>query len=219
MWNICKNYSCYDFTPCETPPEDLPLDTVEVAGNARLAHLLERAKLLGIAFAVLALEFVMLPAKFLEMAKPPRVVDPGRALACSAKWAPHLCALRDLPHRRPSHVLAELIDISRVLFVHTYFAVIKSDLITARAIVNGRRFSELCAAPPRVNLPDLAWILRLLARTFGGGTIFMCGGDIRHWFHQITWHPEIARYYLLLLEPAGRLGINKHETKDMMFTL
>ncbi|MCG3771811.1 MAG: hypothetical protein JW384_03006 [Nitrosomonadaceae bacterium] len=203
MWKICKGYSAYDLGELkEIDASQLPLDPVEVAGSARLPRLLYHAQRLSILFAETALQLIMCPSTFMKMVEP-RITnyDPGKARMVAEKWTDHFKTLLDENDESPPaerRTLCARVNISRVLFVSTYFAIPK-DPTVCRAIVNGRRFSEICNPPPRVNLPDLAWVLKLLVGVFANACPFMSIGDIRHWFHQLSIHHEIARWFALRL--------------------
>ena len=204
MWKICKGYSAYDLGELkEIDASQLPLDPVEVAGSARLPRLLYHAQRLSILFAETALQLIMCPSTFMKMVEPHRITnyDPGKARMVAEKWTDHFKTLLDENDESPPaerRTLCARVNISRVLFVSTYFAIPK-DPTVCRAIVNGRRFSEICNPPPRVNLPDLAWVLKLLVDVFANACPFMSIGDIRHWFHQLSIHHEIARWFALRL--------------------
>ena len=165
-------------------PSTLPLDPIEVAGQANMTKMKGR---LSARFAQSALSVVMSIAIFaLEVRPPPLDYLPPTA----DKWNDHLQALANtlpIPLLQP-------IAKSLVLFVCTYFAVNKGKDV-ARAIFNGRRFSSLCRTPPPTNLTDVLTLLR----TMHGlpGRLTMVEGDIRHFFHQIPLHPEVSRYFCI----------------------
>ena len=85
-------------------------------------------------------------------------------------------------------------------FCSTYFAVPKlapcaeHPLGTSRAIFNGHRLSELGNVPPAVNLPGVTEFVPEVTRFLHEEEkVYVSGGDLRHWFHQLRmpsiWHP------------------------------
>ena len=71
-----------------------------------------------------------------------------------------------------------------------YFAVLKSDGVTARSIFNGKRLSTFFEAPPTTNLPEVADVLKELSRSD-----FLIIGDWRHYFHQFALHDDVSSYF------------------------
>lgn len=79
-----------------------------------------------------------------------------------------------------------------LVIVCRYFAVAKSDL-SSRSIFDGRNTSARCVPPPPLSLPDTAEITKYYARF--RHRISMCVWDYRHYFHQISLHPQIRPYF------------------------
>ena len=75
-----------------------------------------------------------------------------------------------------------------------YFAVLKSDGITARSIFNGRRISSFFKSPPTTNLPDIGDVLRIMSESD-----FLIIGDYRHYFHQYKLPQDIGEFFGLQL--------------------
>lgn len=71
-----------------------------------------------------------------------------------------------------------------------YFAVMKSDGLTARSMFNGKHLSRCFKSPPTTNLPDIADVLKIIAMSD-----FLIIGDFRHYFHQFPLNEEIGGHF------------------------
>ena len=190
LWQLLRgaggNYSpaaIYDEGEIDNPdPSFLPLDPVDVAGQANLGAMNGR---LHARFTLYALSLIMSVAVFVRDVQPPAL---DYMPSTMPKWTSHLQALAATT---PTPILVPVAK-ALVLGVCSYFAVAKGTEY-ARAIFNGRRFSARCKVPPSTNLPDVVTLLQALSRLPGRMTFVE--GDIRHFFHQLKLHQEISRFF------------------------
>lgn len=171
-------------------PADLGLDPIEVAGQADLPALKGR---LRCSFTRRALAIIMTVSAFMLEVQPGALDYMPQTLE---KWTAHLDILRDPTKTFPEPILVDIIK-PLVLGVCSYFAVTKGSgpEATARAIFNGKRFSQRCATPPATNLGDILSLLAAIARLPRKLTIVE--GDVRHFFHQLKMHSEISRFFCI----------------------
>lgn len=195
----------------ETPDmADVPLDPIpeKVVGACRTKALVANARELGLFCLLVGLAFLieLQPVKGEEWSR--------LATDTLADLGKELCTRRDNKSRRivathakyRSHFTA--LEVSKILrrargrprFVSSYFAVLKARRL-ARAIFNGRRLSSLTRAPPPVNLPSLKDYVPMVTQFLNDHPrVYVCGGDLRHWFHQLMLGSDWAPYFGLSMD-------------------
>ena len=199
MWRFLRSiggysteYEMQDWTGHaeKSDPSQVPLDPIQVAGQADMANLAKAATEMNLSFAQEALRICMDPAAFLSLLREqePRWDTP----VTSEKWSSHVESLVEYKVIRPIPSQA-LVNSAK------YFGVFKSPEI-ARSIWNGRSTSRLLCTPKNVNLPYLPRVLKMIDDlTRKHGSVAFIEGDIRHFFHQLSVHSTIGRYLGLRL--------------------
>ena len=183
MWRIFKHYSVhtsYDGIPSSgVGAETAALDEIAVTGQLRLLALLEIINKREWKFAahLKALNDLEIFKTLLKTV--PISVDQVTPI----KWKQHLRALEGftiLKRKARSCIKA----------FARYFAIMKSDGITARTIFNGKRLSASFHTPPTTNLPDIADVLQEISQSD-----YLVIGDWRHYFHQFRMKEAVAEYF------------------------
>ena len=78
-----------------------------------------------------------------------------------------------------------------------YFSVLKT---ATASIVNTKRFSEFCTTPRPVNIPCITEVLKRLCLAASKGRFSLIFGDIRHFFHGISPHEAVSRFFGLCID-------------------
>jgi hypothetical protein len=183
MWKVMSlaglySGSNYVFSRPDIKADQLRLDEVKVAGQANLRQIRMWANELNFSPAKHALHLICDEDSLKEILKVPLSVEHERYHRCTAvKWKKHLSCLRDWN-------VTEVTERRFLKFLCSYFAIPKDEEVS-RTIFNGRWLSDLCHAPPPVNLLDIPQIIGLIAQLFAGKKMYGFVSDIRHWFHQI----------------------------------
>jgi hypothetical protein len=192
MWRLFRHYNVhqsYDGVASSVgEAANMKLDEITVSGGLRLAALNEiiQKRQWRFAYQLKALTQLEEFQKLLKSEVPP--IDPKSEGHHSAKkWKRHLRALEEykvLKWRAKSAIRA----------FEKYFAVMKSDGKTARAIFNGKILSQFFLPPPTTNLPDIADVLAELSQCS-----YLIIGDWRHYFHQFGLADQVQNYFGLEL--------------------
>lgn len=159
------------------------LDVIEVAGQLRLAALREIVNKRQWRFAYQLRALTNLENFKQLLQTEIRTEDHATA----KKWKRHLRSLESFS------VLKRKAKSAIKAFAR-YFAVMKSDGVTARAIFNGKVLSRSFKTPPTTNLPDIADVLNEI-----GYASFFVIGDWRHYFHQFGPSDGVSEYFGLEL--------------------
>ena len=185
MHRILLKYSAsapYDGIPCSA--SDLPLDDITCAGGLLIKELHRTAASTRKLSFSHSLEMILRVDKFRAEIVNPLEEQKRTTAVTSRKWKDHLQTLTESTVLRRAR-WSEIIHFSK------YFAVPKMDEVTARAILNLRELSKLFKAPPPVNLPEIAEVLRGIA----GGGLFWVVADWRHFFHQFRLIPGLWPFF------------------------
>lgn len=183
MWRLFKHYNistAYDgFGTTLANPENANLDECKVAGQINILALLEiiRKREWKWAAHVRALSDLSMFESLMNC------VPVSRDEVTPKKWKNHL---RDMVG---FGILKRKARTTIKAFAR-YFAVMKSDGVTARSIFNGKKISQAFVAPPTTNLPDIEDVLRLISESD-----YLIIGDYRHYFHQFALHEDVSSYF------------------------
>jgi hypothetical protein len=167
----------------------LNLDEINVAGQLAICELMVLATLhIFLPYAVHALRLITDRAYFEKQIQPPKKQSREEMKSTAEKWREHIESLVQWRVLR-------YVQCGAVHYTHKYFAIAKSCGKVARAIFNGRSFSNEGALPRSVNLPDVAELMRVLSSAFDGRKYsFMCA-DWRHWFYQFGLKDDIQAFF------------------------
>ena len=200
MWRIFKRYDVpsagYDGI-AERSLASADLDECTVAASIRLEALLEiiERRKLKFGYALKAMRDLDCFKELMVTAE-----IPCDKQCSAAKWKRHLRQLENFG-------ILKSVARSTIKCFAKYFAVLKSDGITARAIFNGREMSKYFKTPPTTNLADIPDLLRELSQCS-----FFAVGDFRHYFHQYGLANAVSEYfglesgaltYMYLVLPMG----------------
>lgn len=166
--------------------DGLPLDVIAVAGCILVTALLQLSHDLNISYAIHALKLISNLEYFKQHVVPPEKQMTEKSTA--SKWRAHLNLLE-------SWRVISWTCRAATKFINCYFAVAKSCGKLARAIFNGRAFSNECQKPPTVNLPDVAELLKAISDALVGRRFSFICADLRHWFFQFPLIDEIRSFF------------------------
>jgi hypothetical protein len=175
---------------CTQEPWDVELDPVEadLVGGALLEamkrDLADGAQ--GWKFGGKAINFIKSLDDFVAICNPPTQYV-RKAVSTQGEYASHMKELRRVG-------IVALVPEGTARFISTYFAILKTNGL-ARAIFNGKRFSNLCQPPPPTKLPDITRVLRAMERLAMDSRPALIVGDLKHCFHQYGLNPEIAKFF------------------------
>ena len=183
MWRLFKHYNVsasYDgIAESVADASKVDLDKVEVAGQLRLAALYEIVTKRQWRFAYQLKALTDLQT-FQEMMN--GIVESSDHMT-PKKWKRHLLALKGFKIIKSKAK-------SAIKAFARYFAVMKSDGLTAPAIFNGKKLSKAFLSPPTTNLPDIADVLQEIAKAS-----YLIIGDWRHYFHQFGLADSVSEYF------------------------
>ena len=192
MFRLLKRYQInapYDGIIDGSSAENLKLDPVEVAGQLRVAQLHQCMQKRGLLFSR-SLELILSADVVLSAMLTPLDVLVAADCDTAPKWVKHIEEMtRFVGTDGKLHPLLEEARQSDLKYISKYFAVPKSDGLSARSIMNLNNFSKLFEAPERVHLPDIESILE---QTHGK---FWIVGDFRHYFHQFKLPRWMGTYF------------------------
>lgn len=188
MWRVFKRYSIgnvasYGGTDCgaHCDASDLNLDEVSptIVGGIRIAALLEISLKRRLTFAHALRALTDLAFFKTLMSEQPPLLDEHT----NKKWKKHLRQLQ-------SFGILKRTAKSAIKCFARYFAVPKGSTSKARAIFNGKKMSSFFVTPPTTNLPEVAEVLHMLARSS-----FLVIGDFRHFFHQFGLDELVSNHF------------------------
>lgn len=169
----------------------LPLDQIDVAAGADLRVIQQWAERMQFRPAIEALEILQGEWSFLRRrvlkSEPCSIFGRQGRQVTSEKWKSHIQSLHGWG-------VIKLRNKGTIRCMCKYFAVPKNEH-SSRSIFDGRRLDLLCNAPPPVNIPDIASILRLVADLGKGHGLYGMTADIRHWFHQIPASESLSSLF------------------------
>jgi hypothetical protein len=183
-----------DETLTQIHPGDLPLDRVNVARRFKVNYAEHASRMFP--WLLTALALISDIDSFQALFQTPfSEIKIDWAQRSSDRYFRHLDQLR-------ADGLIEEERSGTLKFLSKYFAISKKDL-TARAIFNGRKLSRLQKTPDPVNLPEVPDVLKTAAHLHDQlqrGTSRVLApsvyvADIRHYFHEISVSPDIAKYF------------------------
>ena len=190
MFRAFRRYSPhapYDGIPLAVDADSLPLDQIDCAGKLLVREL--RACACGIRGLSFAQSIdIILSEEVMNGALQAHATFGFKRQCTPKKWRQHLAQLKE------AGILKEMSK-AEILCFSRYFAVPKSDELTARAILNLKAMSKCFKSPPPVNLPEVSDVLRNIAT----GGMWWIVADWRHYFHQFKLHPTLWRHTLTLL--------------------